>query len=127
MVTLTHLKKQGGATTHHTHDLSTRERISQRLENLVQVANSTQEFMLWHSKLGYETPKSDEKTNRNCYVTDMANRIGPRETQIQREKSSTDFIIPMMENVELDFLFSCKIPPYVTKRKKGHIFDLLPS
>ena len=45
MVTLTHLKRQGGATTHHTHDLSTRERIYQRLENLVQVANSTREFI----------------------------------------------------------------------------------
>ena len=45
MVTLTHLKWQGGATTHHTHDLSIRERIYQRLENLVQVANSTREFI----------------------------------------------------------------------------------
>jgi ribosomal protein S7 len=45
MVTLTHLKRQGGATTHQTHDISTRERISQRLENLVQVANSTREII----------------------------------------------------------------------------------
>ena len=41
MVTHTHLKRQGGATTHHTHDLSTHERISQCLENLVQEATST--------------------------------------------------------------------------------------
>ena len=41
MVTLTNLKRQGGATTHHTHDLSTHERISQCLENLVQEATST--------------------------------------------------------------------------------------
>ena len=47
MVTLTHLKRQGGATTHHTHDLSTHERIYQRLENLVlvQAANSTREII----------------------------------------------------------------------------------
>ena len=47
MVTLTHLKRQGGATTHHTHDLSTHERISQRLENLVLVeaANTTTEII----------------------------------------------------------------------------------
>jgi hypothetical protein len=46
MVTLTHLKRQGGATTHHhTQDLSTHERISQRLENLVQAANSTREII----------------------------------------------------------------------------------
>jgi hypothetical protein len=45
MVTLTHLKRQGGATTHHTHNLSTHERISQRLENLVQVANATREII----------------------------------------------------------------------------------
>ena len=45
MVTLTHLKRQGGATTHHTHDLSTHERISQRLENLVHAANSTREII----------------------------------------------------------------------------------
>jgi hypothetical protein len=38
----------------------------------------------------------------------------------------TDFI-PREENGKLDFLFSCKIPPYVMKRKKAHIFDLLPS
>ena len=29
MVTLTHLKRPGGATTHNTHDLSTHEMISQ--------------------------------------------------------------------------------------------------
>jgi ribosomal protein S7 len=45
MVTLTHLKRQGGATTHHTHDLSTRKRISKRLENLVQAANSIREIV----------------------------------------------------------------------------------
>jgi len=45
MVTLTHLKRHGGTTTHHTHDLRTPERISQRLENLVQVANSTREII----------------------------------------------------------------------------------
>ena len=75
MVTLKHLKRQGEATTHYTHDLSTHERISQRLENLVQVANSTREIIgtVWHRKLGYEIPKSYEKTHRNCYVTDMAN------------------------------------------------------
>jgi hypothetical protein len=47
MVILTHLKRQGGAKTHHTHDLSNHERISQRLENLVLVyaANSTREII----------------------------------------------------------------------------------
>jgi predicted transcriptional regulator len=45
MVTLTHPKRQGGATTHHTHDLSNHERISQRLENLVQEANSMREII----------------------------------------------------------------------------------
>ncbi len=71
MVILTHLKRQGGAKTHHTHDLSNHERISQRLENLVlvQAANST------------------KRNHRNYYVTDMANRIGPQETHIQRKKS----------------------------------------
>ena len=45
--TLTHLKRQGGAKTHHTHDLSNHESISQRLENLVLVyaANSTREII----------------------------------------------------------------------------------
>jgi hypothetical protein len=38
----------------------------------------------------------------------------------------TNFI-PMEENGKLDFLFSCEIPLYVKKRKKGHIFDLLSS
>jgi hypothetical protein len=47
MVILTHLKRQGGAKTHHTHDLSNHERISQCLENLVLVyaANSTREII----------------------------------------------------------------------------------
>jgi len=47
MVILAHLKRQGGAKTHHhTHDLNNHERISQRLENLVlvQAANSTREI-----------------------------------------------------------------------------------
>ena len=45
MVILAHLKRQGGAKTHHTHDLSNHERISQRLENLVHAANSTREII----------------------------------------------------------------------------------
>ena len=47
MVILAHLKRQGGAKTHHTHDLSNHERISQCLENLVLVyaANSTREII----------------------------------------------------------------------------------
>ncbi len=47
MVILTHLKRQGGAKTHHTHDLSNHERISQCLENLVLVepANTTTEII----------------------------------------------------------------------------------
>ena len=46
MVILAHLKRQGGAKTHHTHDLSNHERISQRLVNLVlvQAANFTKEI-----------------------------------------------------------------------------------
>jgi hypothetical protein len=40
-------QRQGGAKTHHTHDLSNHERISQRLENLVlvQATNSTREII----------------------------------------------------------------------------------
>ena len=47
MVILTHLKRRGGAKTHHTHDLSNHERISQRLQNLVLVheANSKREII----------------------------------------------------------------------------------
>jgi hypothetical protein len=47
MVILAHLKRQGGAKTHHTHDLSNHERISQRLQNLVLVheANSKREII----------------------------------------------------------------------------------
>ena len=43
MVILAHLKRQGGAKTHHTHDLSNHERISQKF-GLVQAANSTKEI-----------------------------------------------------------------------------------
>ena len=46
MVILAHLKRQGGAKTHHTHDLSNHESISQRL---------------------------NERNHRNYYVIDMAN------------------------------------------------------
>jgi hypothetical protein len=58
MVILTHLKRQGGAKTHHTHDLSNHERISQRLENLVLVCRSSQYY---------------KRNHRNYYVTEMAN------------------------------------------------------
>jgi hypothetical protein len=37
MVILAHLKRQGGAKTHHTHDLSNHERIFSTLTNLVHV------------------------------------------------------------------------------------------
>ena len=48
MVILTHLKRQGGAKTHHTHDLSNHERISQRLKIwfwYVEAANTTREII----------------------------------------------------------------------------------
>ena len=50
MVILTHLKRQGGAKTHHTHDLSNHERISQCLKKTnwfwyVEAANTTREII----------------------------------------------------------------------------------
>ena len=54
MVILAHLKRQGGAKTHHTHDLSTHEKIISTLKKI---------WFMCHLYV---------RNRRNCYVTDMA-------------------------------------------------------